>query len=341
MIYIITGGKSSGKTTLLKSIYNNKLGYGFKSEKQFLHNKLLGYNFTSMDNKTKYTFDKLEQTCTKNNVEFNFNNDTILKIENEFSKNISQFDNLYLDGIGSLELSKKLGLFTILNKLIVLKNKNVYLTINKLNLQLLLNILHKKDLPYKIIETSSLCAIIMASGNSTRFGNENKLLINYNGMTLFEFILNNVIDSDVFSQILVVTKFKEIIEICNKYPMVQVINNPLAHLGIAESIKLGIKNSFDFIDGYMFIPSDQPNISLKSFKKLSLAFKNNKNNIIVSDFDGIIGSPNIFTKDFRNDLLNIGGDIGGKQIMSKNKDKIIKVSLPKYENKDIDYKGDL
>lgn len=340
MLYIITGGKASGKTSKIIEIYKEKKGYGFRSEKQFENGKLVGYNLVSMDNKVSYPFLSLKKVPDVNDMKFNFELSSISKVEEDFEKNFDFFDNLYLDEIGSLELEYK-GFYNLLIKLISKKEKNIYLTVNKHNIEKLVEILINKNLEYKLIELVSLSAVIMASGESKRFGSENKLLADYNGKTMFELILEKVINSDIFSQVIVVTKYKEIIKICDNYPKIFVINNNKAYLGISESVKLGVENSFSFIDGYMFITADQPKLSINSLKKLNFVFKNNKDKIIVSDFNGSIGSPNIFSKKFKKDLLSLTGDVGGKQIIKRNLDVIIKVPLDENENKDIDYKSDI
>lgn len=358
MFYIITGGNSSGKTSKIKSIYNSKGGYGYISEKLRLNDRIIGYDLVSLDNAKAYPFARIKKNLHNNSEKFDFDNDVILNIETDFKKilddNLLNYDNIFIDEIGLLELSKKKGYYNLLNKLFLYekrnidqnKNKHIYITINKKHIHLLLKILNARNIEYEIEELKSLGAIIMASGESKRFGKENKLLLDCNGETMFELTLNKAINSDIFSQIVVVTKFDEIKEVCMKYPKICIVHNDKTHLGISQSIKLGVENIYDFINGYMFITADQPNITIESLKKLNLAFRKNNssdcnNKIILSNYNGTKGSPNIFGTNYKDRLLLLQGDIGGKQIVKDCLDCVIEVDLPEIENIDIDYQEDI
>ncbi len=189
------------------------------------------------------------------------------------------------------------------------------------------------------MDNKKIRAILLASGSSTRFGTENKLLSKIKDKTLFEITLENVITSNCFHEIVVVTKYNEIIECTNNIDKkVILIENHNSEKGISESIKLGASIDSD-IDGYMFFQCDQPFLSINTIKKLVQAFNNN---IVVPNYNGTYGSPKIFPLSLKDSLLKLSGDNGGKEILLQIKTSIIEVEIENsFENIDIDVKEDL
>lgn len=158
-----------------------------------------------------------------------------------------------------------------------------------------------------------ISAIIMASGYSRRM-KKNKLLLKYKGRTLIQQTIDMILKCD-FSQIILVAREKEILQI-GKNSGLTVIENKKADRGISESIKLGVTYAGD-CDGYMFFTVDQPLLNASIINKLLQASYKDKSYIIVPHYAGRRGSPVIFPKKFKQDLLHLGGDIGGKIIINK------------------------
>lgn len=161
-------------------------------------------------------------------------------------------------------------------------------------------------------------AVIMASGFSKRMG-ENKLLLPYRGKTLIENTLDKVIECG-FYDIVLVAQDEKVLKIGNSRG-VKAINNERAELGQSQSIKLGIMNSRE-ADGYAFFTGDQPLINIETIKYLMESFYKSKNSIIVPRNNEKRGTPVIFPREFKSELLSLEGDMGGKQIISKHMDVV-------------------
>ncbi len=155
--------------------------------------------------------------------------------------------------------------------------------------------------------------IVMASGFSSRMG-QCKLLLNYRGNPLIEMVLEAVEKSGLEPKI-VVTGNKNVGDLA-KGRNLQVIINKNGNLGQSESIKLGVLNSDD-ADGYAFIVGDQPYINHSFIDQLIDEFEEHKDNIIVPIHGGIRGNPVIFPKKYRDDLLSLQGDMGGRVLLKK------------------------
>jgi len=171
-----------------------------------------------------------------------------------------------------------------------------------------------------------ISGIILASGNSKRMG-QNKLLMKYKEKYIIEYILDEVIKSDI-DEIILVTKYDKIKEIANKcnnqtstYEIIErkyykkknikIVENLNSHKGQSESIKLGIENSNE-INDYMFFVSDQPLLKSEIINKIILEFKNDRNFIVTPR-----GNPVIFPNKYKNKLLSLEGDVGGREIIKR------------------------
>lgn len=163
-----------------------------------------------------------------------------------------------------------------------------------------------------------ISAIILASGYSRRM-RENKLLLQYRGKSLIQHTIEVITQSD-FSEVIIVAREEEIIEIGNKNGL-KVFRNENAVKGISESVKLGVMHATQ-TDGYMFFMADQPFLDIDTIKELILKFRENSSFIIVPRCEGRRGNPVIFPYIFKEDFLKLEGDIGGKIIINKNLEKV-------------------
>ena len=145
--------------------------------------------------------------------------------------------------------------------------------------------------------------------------------------------------NDNIDEIIFVTKYDEIINNL-KNKDIKVIKNNNSECGISQSIKLGISNSFNNV--YMFIVCDQPYIKKETINKFINEFIRSKKNLGCVSNDGILLNPTIFTDKYKDKLLKLDGDKGGKKIILKNIDDLFIFDvLEKRELIDIDYKSQL
>ena len=171
-----------------------------------------------------------------------------------------------------------------------------------------------------------ISAIIMASGFSRRLG-QDKLLLEYNGKTLIENMLKKI-DKIYFYKkkiVIPITK-KTLIENMMKndrYKTIEVVINESPEKGQSNSIKAGITETINEnkvllreVEGYMFFPSDQPFLKIETILLIMKKFLMN-NKITLPQVGMEEFSPVIFPQKYREQLLEIVGDKGGKSIIKK------------------------
>ena len=252
----------------------------------------------------------------KNNKFFQKKNidDEILKdylINGEFFKNFSGKKVLFLNGVENIsEIKTALNFSNDLENFMFgsVKEKKIYV-------------------PKKI------SAIIMGSGKSERF-NGNKLLSKIDGVSMIEIILKKL-SSIPFKNIFVTYKDKEVFDICKKYNVIP-LENKNYFLGQSESIKLGVSKIKD--ENMMFFTGDMPFLKEETIIKLILEFDNE---IVIPMVNNKKFSPVIFPQRYKENLMKLFGDIGGKEIIKKEK----KLKLIEFDNEkefvDIDTREEL
>ncbi len=165
--------------------------------------------------------------------------------------------------------------------------------------------------------------IILASGFSRRMG-RNKLLMNIGDELIIEKVIKTIKKCNM-SKIILVGREEEIINI-GINEGIKTIKNDLAINGQSESIKLGLKEA-DLNHNYMFFCGDQPFIDEETVNKLIKVSSQNSENIIIPKFKDKTGSPIIFPISLKKELESLKGDMGGREVIKNNKDKIKYVGI--------------
>lgn len=178
-------------------------------------------------------------------------------------------------------------------------------------------------------------AIIMASGFSKRFGHRNKLLMPIKGKTLIETVVSQLLESGLFSPVIIVTQYDEIEAIYKDNSNISLVRNRAPEDGITTTMKLGIE-AINHVDAYMFVPGDQIGLTIENLEMIVGTFKKSGDKIIVPSYGGVHGSPKIFPAVYRDELMKLQGDVGGKQLINKYLDHLVCIDLPREGNLDID-----
>ncbi len=166
-----------------------------------------------------------------------------------------------------------------------------------------------------------ITGIIMASGFSKRM-KTNKLTIEIDGVKIIERVIKAALESNL-DDIILVYRTEEIRLIGEKYNL-NIIYNPVAHLGQSASVVIGTKNS-DLNSALMYFVADQPFLTTQVINRLILEYNENEGSIVIPYFKNVFGMPIIFPPRFRQDLQNVLGDRGGREIIYNNPDSVRKV----------------
>ena len=183
-----------------------------------------------------------------------------------------------------------------------------------------------------------ITGIILASGFSRRMKRD-KLLMEIEGKKLIESVIEACINSNL-DDIILVYRVDDLKKIGEKYS-IKSIYNEKAHLGQSEGLKLGVREATR-ADSYMFLVGDQPFLTSELINTLIKEYKESYLPILVPYYNGHRGMPMIISSIFREELLNITGDKGGRDIVQKNISKVKKIYIEEEKlGMDIDNEEDL
>ncbi|MDO5695948.1 MAG: nucleotidyltransferase family protein [Eubacteriales bacterium] len=184
--------------------------------------------------------------------------------------------------------------------------------------------------------------ILLAAGAGRRFGSD-KLSAILAERALYEHAVDCYAEFD-FVRKVIVTGNPRIRDYAVAAGFVPVLNEQ-PEVGIARSIHLGMAALSDVRpDGILFAVSDQPAVSKDSVRRLLAAFcaaKDGRANAALTMGD-VVGNPTVIGAAYFDELAALTGDCGGKRIIMKYPDRLIRVPVAdKRELRDVDRPADL
>ena len=156
-------------------------------------------------------------------------------------------------------------------------------------------------------------AIVLAAGFSRRFSRgveQDKLLLDYRGKTLLQRAVDLMNDLPVFEKILVTTSAR--LEKLALHPGIRTVVNKSPELGMSESLRLGVLAATG--DAYFFMAADQPRLSPEALLTMINKAGHNPGKIIYPLVGGKPCMPALFPIYFREELLALTGDTGGRVV---------------------------
>jgi molybdenum cofactor cytidylyltransferase len=161
-----------------------------------------------------------------------------------------------------------------------------------------------------------ISAIILAAGESKRMG-ESKLLLKWRDESIFEQTVDNYLASAVNEVNVILGDHAGELEKLIGDRSVTVAINPAYTKGMSTSIITGINTMSPRTQGIMLALADQPSINSETIGRLIQVFLLKKKGIIVPAYHGKRGNPVIFDIKYRNELLALKGDVGGREIVQR------------------------
>jgi len=194
-----------------------------------------------------------------------------------------------------------------------------------------------KALSRGLVSLVMVSAILLAAGESKRMG-EPKLLLPFGNSTVLEQAIDNLLNSRVGEVIVVVGDRAQ--ELIGNRP-VKVAINPAYREGMSTSIVTGLNLIDDSTRAVMLALADQPLVDSQTINKLIEAFISHDKGIVIPAYKGRRGHPVIFSTKYKEELLGLVGDIGGRQIIEEHPEDVLELAVDSQGiNVDIDTKDD-
>jgi molybdenum cofactor cytidylyltransferase len=171
-----------------------------------------------------------------------------------------------------------------------------------------------------------ISAILLAAGQSKRMG-KLKQLMPFGKSTIVEQAVDNLLGSAVDEVIVVVGyKAEDVMKAIVVKPIKLVIN-PDYKQGMGTSIIAGLKSVQSRTQGVMLALGDQPLVNSQTINRLIEEFYNHDKGIAVPTYQDRRGHPIIFAMKYKEQLLKLSGDVGGRQIIEDHPDDVLEVAV--------------
>lgn len=161
-----------------------------------------------------------------------------------------------------------------------------------------------------------LVLILLAAGDSRRFEG-NKLLHSFHGKPMYQHVAKEIetLPGGMFSERIVVTQYKEIMEWLGAKGYL-VVENHESELGISHSVELAVQTAGAGC-AFCFAVCDQPYLRAESIEGLVRGWRGSGKGIGCLCHQGELGNPAIFSGAYREELLALHGDVGGRRVIRR------------------------
>jgi molybdenum cofactor cytidylyltransferase len=171
-----------------------------------------------------------------------------------------------------------------------------------------------------------ISAILLAAGKSQRMGKP-KQLMPFGQSTIVEQAIDNLLGSAVDEVIVVVGyRAKEVTKtIAAK--SVKIMFNPNYQQGMSTSIIAGLILVDPKSQAVMLALGDQPLVDSQTINRLIDEFYNHGKGIAIPTYQGRRGHPITFAIKYKQKLLELKGDVGGREIIKDHPGDILEVAV--------------
>lgn len=175
----------------------------------------------------------------------------------------------------------------------------------------------------------SIAIIILAAGRGTRMGARPKLLLPWrDGKPILWHTAMNALSFQPAEVVVVVRPdLAEMIAVISDLP-VRCVPNPRYEEGMATSLTVGIQALGGDIEAALVMLGDEPSVEPIIIEKLVEAYLREQKPITIPHYGDQVGPPTLFARQIFPELMDLRGDIGGRQIVSHYPEMVCRVLFP-------------
>jgi molybdenum cofactor cytidylyltransferase len=171
-------------------------------------------------------------------------------------------------------------------------------------------------------------AVVLAAGQSRRMGKENKLLKSYEGEPLVRHTVTRVKQADIASLVVVTGHQREEVEEVLSPLDVKTVYCPDHADGLSASLRTGLANLPDDLDGVVVCLADMPLLTPRHLNRLIASFDPVEGReICVPTRNGKRGNPVLWSSRFIAEMTAIRGDTGARHLIGENEDVLVEVAM--------------
>lgn len=167
-----------------------------------------------------------------------------------------------------------------------------------------------------------VCAIVLAAGESKRMGSP-KMLLPYNGKTVIEQVIDNVLSSGIRNPVIVLgSDHEEIAKVIKGYPVSQCYNEKYRN-GMLSSVQCGLASLPDHSGAVLIIPGDQPMIDAAQMKRVMKVWHESGKGIVMPAHNGKRGHPLIVDMKYMREVMSLPESKGLRALAELHPDDVM------------------
>lgn len=187
------------------------------------------------------------------------------------------------------------------------------------------------------MQNPSTAVLILAAGASVRLGRPKQSLV-FDGQTLLQKIVTTA-SALQSGPVLLVLRKGDLLDVKER---VVIVENPEAQLGMATSIKCGLRlleEQYPDIETLIITVCDQPFITTGLLQEMIEKHQQTQLPIIACQYGTTIGTPVLFHKTMFEALYGLNGDKGARQLINQQIQQVGLINFP-LGNIDVDTEED-
>jgi molybdenum cofactor cytidylyltransferase len=173
-----------------------------------------------------------------------------------------------------------------------------------------------------------ISAILLAAGESKRMGRP-KQLLEWQGKTLLQHVLESLINSNADDIILVLGHETDRIRKSLPALQIKIVINPDYKQGMASSLRQGLLAMDPRSEAFLVCLADQPGIGPEIMNNMIREFQqaDPKRGIVRPVYRGLRGHPVLIGVRYLQEALQLQGDMGARQILMNHPEDIIEIEV--------------
>lgn len=169
-----------------------------------------------------------------------------------------------------------------------------------------------------------LAAVLLAAGQSRRFGEKNKLLAPIGGVPMAARAMDRLVALKADFTFVVVS-CEEVARLARERG-VRAVRNEQPERGLSGSIVLGVQAAREEeADAVLLMAADQPRLTEASLRALVSGFRRGGCRMACLEDETHWGNPAVFSMDYAPELLELCGDRGAKAVLKRHEANVTRV----------------
>ncbi|MGB3905051.1 MAG: selenium cofactor biosynthesis protein YqeC, partial [Anaerolineae bacterium] len=166
-----------------------------------------------------------------------------------------------------------------------------------------------------------VAAIVLAAGESRRFGSP-KQLLPWGETTMLEHVVDTALESAVDETVVILGHRAERIGKLLRNRPVRVVINEDWQGGLSTSVRAGLQALPANYEACLFLLGDQPNVTPQLIDTILKRYRRTLAPLVAPSYRGRRGNPVLFSRSLFAELLAMEGDQGGRGVIQRHQDEL-------------------